>query len=209
METSATTYHYPNRMGRIILMSLEEIIGRSGVNSVLSRMDLNEYIGNYPPHNQELNFPFRHVSLILSGLETIYGPHGGQGIALRGGRSCFLYGLREFGPLFGLTDLTFRLMPLQTKLKVGGNSFAEIFNRYSDQRVEVEHTPKQMTWRITRCPMCWERHTETPACHLAVGVLQEALYWVSGGKFFHLEETECISRGDATCTIMIDKMPLS
>jgi predicted hydrocarbon binding protein len=209
MNTPAPNYNYPNRMGRIILMSLEEIIGRTGVSAVLNRVDLKDYIGNYPPHNQDLNFPFKHVSLILGGLEALYGPHGGRGIALRGGRSCFQYGLREFGPLFGLTDLTFRLLPLQTKLKVGSNSFAEIFNRYSDQCVVVEHESKQVVWKITRCPMCWERHTDAPACDLAVGVLQEALYWVSGGKYFHLEETQCVGRGDESCTIVIDKTPLS
>lgn len=209
MNTPEPNYFYPNRMGRIILMSLEEIIGRNGVNAVLNRADLRDYIGNYPPQNQDLKFPFKNVSLILSGLEALYGPHGGRGIALRAGRSSFQYGLREFGPLFGLTDLTFRLLPLQTKLKVGGNSFSEIFNRYSDQRVVVEQDAKHMYWQITRCPMCWERQTDAPACHLAVGVLQEALYWVSGGKFFHLEETHCIARGDASCTILIDKTPMS
>lgn len=209
MNTPAPIYYYPNRMGRIILMSLEEIIGRNGVNAVLNRADLKDYIGNYPPHNQDLKFPFKNVSQILGGLEALYGPHGGQGIALRAGRSGFQYGLREFGPLFGLTDLTFRLLPLQTKLKVGGNSFAEIFNRFSDQRVVIEHDVKHIYWQITRCPMCWERHTDAQVCHLAVGVLQEALYWVSGGKFFHLEETLCIGRGDASCTIVIDKTPMS
>jgi hypothetical protein len=209
MNTPTPNFYYPNRMGRIILMSLEEIIGRNGVNAVLNRVDLRDYIGNYPPHNQDLKFPFKHVSQILGGLEALYGPHGGQGIALRGGRSCFQYGLREFAPLFGLTDLTFRLLPLRTKLKVGSNSFAEIFNRYSDQRVLIEQDSKHIYWQITRCPLCWERHTDTPVCHLAVGVLQEALYWVSGGKYFHLEETLCVGRGDASCTIVIDKTPLS
>ena len=120
-------------------------------------------LGITRPITRTLNFPFKHVSQILSGLEALYGPRGGRGVALRSGRACFQYGLREFGPLFGLTDLTFRLLPLQTKLKVGGNSFAEMFNRYSDQRVMVEHDAKHIYWHITRCPMCWERHTDAPS----------------------------------------------
>ena len=35
-----------------------------------------------------------------------------------------------------------------------------------------------------------------PVCHLAVGLLQEALYWVSGGKVFNVEEKTCIAAGD-------------
>ena len=43
----------------------------------------------------------------------------------------------------------------------------------------------------------------------AVGLLQEALYWLSGGKVFNVEEIACIARGDAACTIVIDQTPLS
>ena len=147
MNTPTPTYYYPNRMGRIILLSLEEIIGRNGVNAVLNRADLPDYIGNYPPHNQDFKFPFKHVSQILGGLEALYGPHGGQGIALRSGRSCFQYGLREFGPLFGLTDLTFRLLPLQTKLKVGGNSFAKCSTGTATNESRSNRMPNIFTGR--------------------------------------------------------------
>ena len=44
---------------------------------------------------------------------------------------------------------------------------------------------------------------------MAVGLLQEGLYWVSGGKYFNVEETDCIAKGDLACTIMIDKVPMS
>jgi predicted hydrocarbon binding protein len=44
---------------------------------------------------------------------------------------------------------------------------------------------------------------------LAVGLLQEALYWLSGGKIFDVKEITCIARGDPACTIVIDPTPLS
>ena len=30
-----TLYHYPNKMGRIVLMAMEEVLGRNGINAVL------------------------------------------------------------------------------------------------------------------------------------------------------------------------------
>src|SRR5258706_2793331 len=209
MDVHQPAFFYPNRMGRIILLALEEILGGNGVNAALNRESLSNVIGNYPPHNQDLEFPFQFVSRLQSVLDDMYGPRGGRGVALRAGRACFQYGLREFGPLLGLTDLTFRLLPLQTKLKMGANAFADIFNKYSDQRVRLEDKGKRIFWNIERCPLCWERHVESPACHMAVGVLQEALYWVSGGKYFNVEETHCIARGDSVCTIVIDKTPMN
>jgi predicted hydrocarbon binding protein len=50
---------------------------------------------------------------------------------------------------------------------------------------------------------------DDPACHLAVGLLQESLYWVSGGKIFNVQETHCIARGDPACTIAIGMTPIS
>jgi predicted hydrocarbon binding protein len=44
---------------------------------------------------------------------------------------------------------------------------------------------------------------------MAVGLLQESLYWLSGGKIFNVEETHCIARGDKACTIVIDRTPIS
>src|SRR5688572_24221620 len=152
---------------------------------------------------------FETVSLLQKTLEQAYGHRGGRGLALRAGRACFKYGIKEYGSLMGITEMAFRLLPLQTKLQVGAKSFAELFNRYTDQKVHLEENEQKIFWHIERCPLCWERTADEPVCHLAVGLLQEALYWLSGGKVFNVEETACIARGDQACTIVLDKTPIS
>ncbi len=199
-------YHYPNKMGRIILLAMEEILGRNGIHAVLNHTKLHRWINNYPPNNLDLSFPFSDLSRIQVGLEEIYGPRGGQGLALRIGQASFKYGLREFGPMLGITDMAFRLLPLPTKLSTGAEIFAETFNKFTDQRVRIEDTETEIFWHIERCPVCWQRKTNKPSCNLAVGILQEALYWISGGKFFNVEETACIAQGDPACTIVIEKL---
>jgi predicted hydrocarbon binding protein len=201
-------YFYSNRMGRVILLAMEEILGRSGVNAVLNLVELPEYINHYPPYNQDLHFPFEHISSLQVGLEEAYGPRAGRGLAVRIGRACLKYGLREFGPELGLTDLAFRLLPLQTKLRNGSEAFAALFNNFTDQRVTLDRDEKYIYWSIGRCPVCWERQTDAPCCHLAVGLLQEALFWVSGGKYFEVEEKKCVACGDSACTIVIDRTPM-
>ncbi|MGB8215577.1 MAG: 4-vinyl reductase [Anaerolineales bacterium] len=201
-------YFYPNRMGRVVLLAMEEILGHSGVNAVLNLVNLSGYINDYPPYNQDLKFPFKHVTQLQVGLESAYGPRAGRGLAVRIGRACLKYGLREFGPELGLTDLAFRLLPLQAKLTTGSDALAALFNDYTDQRVRLERDEKYIYWHIERCPLCWERQADGPCCHLAVGLLQEALFWVSGGKYFEVEEKKCIACGDSTCTILIDRNPM-
>jgi len=198
-------YFYPNKMGRIILLAMEEILGKNGITAVLNHTNLHHWINNYPPNNLDLSFPFEDLSRIQIGLEEIYGPRGGQGLALRVGQASFKYGLREFGPMLGITDMAFRLLPLPQKLSTGAGIFADTFNKFTDQRVKVEDSENEIFWHIERCPVCWQRNTQKPSCNLAVGILQEALYWISGGKYFGVEETACIAQGDPTCTITIEK----
>ena len=211
MNTPDIHYYYPDRMGRIILLASEEILGRNGVNAVLNLAGLPEFIDHYPANKQEMNFRFEYVSRLQAALEDFYGPHGGRGVSLRIGRACFQHTLREFGPPFGLTDLTFRLLPMKSKLKIGTAALADIFNNYTDQRVSLEDNGQVLLWRIERCPLCWGRHdlSDGPACQMSVGLLQEGLHWISGGKFFNVEESHCIAKGDLSCTLVIDKAPMS
>ncbi|MCL4273021.1 MAG: 4-vinyl reductase [Anaerolineales bacterium] len=202
-------FFYPQKMGRIILLGMEEVISKGGVDAILHLAELDDLIQNYPPSKTEKSFSFEKVSLLLGTLEQAYGPRGGRGLALRTGRASFKYGLKEYGSMLGLTEVAFRLLPLSTKLRVGARSFAELFNKHTDQRVRVEETDSTIFWHIERCPLCWERKADEPICHLAVGLLQEALYWLSGGKVFNVEETACIARGDSNCTILVYKTPLS
>ena len=206
--TTPETFFYPNRMGRIVLLSMEEVMGRNGVNAVLKLASLPQLIETYPADDAQLSFPFKTLSSINDMLEHAYGPHGGRGLALRVGRACFNYGVRQYGKQLGLTEMAFRLLPLPAKVSAGARVFAELFNNYTDQRVRVEEEDGKLLWHIDRCPLCWERKAQDPVCHLAVGLLQEALYWLSGGKVFNVEEKTCIATGDATCTIVIDQSPI-
>ncbi len=206
---TAETFFYPQKMGRIIFQGMEEVIGPAGLDAILRLASLDQFVQNYPPPHAERTFSFEQVSSIQNALEVKYGPRGGRGLALRSGRACFTHGIKEYGSILGLTEMAFRLLPLSTKLHVGARAFAELFNKYTDQKVRVEEKDNKIFWHIERCPLCWQREAEEPVCHLAVGLLQEALYWVSGGKVFHVEETECIARGDGMCTIVIDQTPLS
>lgn len=191
-----------------MLLGMEEIMGSNGVEAVL-HLPLLEKFSPILQDNVDQPFSFEVVSAMQSALEQAYGPRGGRGVALRIGRSCFKYGLKEYGSMLGLTEVAFRLLSLPVKLRIGAKTFSDLFNKHTDQRVRVEEKEDKILWHIERCPLCWGRTAEEPVCHLAVGLLQESLYWVSGGKVFSVEETACIAKGDPACTIVIGQTPLS
>ena len=203
-----SAHYYSNKLARIILLSMEEVIGPKSLQSVLGLAGLNSLVGNYPPDNLERGISFESISAIQEALGALFGPRGSKGLNLRIGSVAFKNGLREFGPLIGVTDINFRLAPLEQKLHKGAELLAEIFNRFSDTHVIIESNQDYIYWKIDRCPVCWNRQSESPICHLAAGFLEESMYWVSGGKTFKIEETSCIAKGDSTCTIQIEKQAL-
>ena len=202
-------YYYPNRMGRIVLTAMEDIMGPHGVNATLNLAQLSHLVNNYPPNNLERAFEFAELSAIQAAVDEIFGTNGGRAVAFRTGRETFRYALKDFMPVLGIADLAFRPLHLGLKLRIGLEVFAETFNKFTDQVVRLSEDKTHHLWIIERCPVCWSRISKTPCCHLAVGLLRQSLSWVSSGREFHVEEVECFAVGDANCVIAIRKKPIS
>ncbi len=202
-------FYYPNKMGRIVLTAMEEIMGRHGVNAILNLAQLQHLVNNYPPNNLEMGFTFNEFSAIQETLDAMYGVRGGRGLAMRAGRETWRLALKEFVPVLGISDLAIRTLPLGIKIKIGLDIFAQTFNKFSDQQVRLGEDQRGYLWIIERCPICWQRSSSQPCCHLAVGLLEQSLDWVSRGRRFRVEEVSCVAKGDATCTILISKKPIA
>ncbi len=199
-----------NNYGRIALLSYEDVLGKSGLNALLHLASLSNLIDNYPPANMERGFDFADYTAILVALEEIYGPRGGRGLALRAGRATFKDILDNYGAMAGVTDLAFKVLPLQLKLRIGLNSAAKTFSEASDQTTSVQEVDNTIIWTIHRCPSCWTRQgSDKPVCYVTIGFLQAALNWVSSGREFRINESKCCAMGDAACEFVIQKDPIS
>jgi hypothetical protein len=195
-------------MGRIALLSMQEVLGENALNTVLSMARLHDYIGHYPPNNFEGAFTFDELGRLLQALEQMYGVRSGRNLARKAGRAAFRLAVGDFGPILGLADLSFRILPLRMRLRIGLEVLSETFNKYTDHAVRVEDDPRHFRWAVSRCGLSWGRHSDTPCCHFSVGIIEEVLYWVSGGHSFYVEEVACSAAGDAECVILTGKQPL-
>jgi predicted hydrocarbon binding protein len=118
--------------------------------------------------------------------------------------------LRNFGALAGAGDLAFRVLPMQTKLRIGIPAMARIFSQISDQHSTVEEFETDFHYTIHKCPQCWSRKgLDKPVCFIGAGLLQEGLKWVSGGSEFRVNESKCMAMGDSVCEYVIQKAPIS
>lgn len=202
-------FYNTNNYGRIALLSYEEVLGKKGLNILLNLASLGNLIDNYPPANMERDFDFADYTAILVALEDIYGPRGGRGLALRAGRETFKDILDNYGAMAGVTDLAFKVLPLQLKLRIGLSSAAKTFSEASDQLTTVKEDGDTIVWTIHRCPSCWGRQgADKPVCYVTVGFLQASLHWVSNGREFRINESKCCAMGESVCEFVIQKEPI-
>lgn len=201
-------YYYANKIARITLEALEDVMGKNGLNAILNLAHLPQLIDNLPPNNLEREFNFADFSAFNLALEEMYGPRGGRGLALRAGRAAFADALRNFGALAGAGDLAFKVLPLYAKMRIGIPAMARIFSQISDQYSTVREQENEFIYTIHRCPVCWGRTADKPVCFVAVGLLQEGLKWLSGGNEFRVNESQCVAVGDEVCEFVIQKTPI-
>jgi predicted hydrocarbon binding protein len=200
-------YFSSNKMGRIIYLAMEEVLGSSGIAETLLFANLAHRVGQYPPDNLDRQVSFHEISGTQAALERLYGQRGGPGLALKSGRVCFKYGLREFGSDINHGSASFRLMPLQAKVSRGIARVAQTINKISDQQVSVSDDEHSIYWNVENCPDCWSRKSDRPICHMTAGMLDELLTWISGGRRFRVEEIRCTAQGDPACVMRLDKLP--
>jgi predicted hydrocarbon binding protein len=202
-------YYNSNKFARIFLESIKEIAGGNGLNTILNYSHLPALVNNLPPDDLERAFDFAHFAMINQALEEIYGIRGGRGLALRIGRTTFDDVLKDYGALAGVGDPEFKVLPLRTKINLGLKAMAKIFSEKSDQISSVRETEDSYIYTVERCPVCWGRVADShPVCFYIVGLLQEGLNWVSGGKEFNVSESMCIALGNDVCEFVIQKQPL-
>ena len=208
VESESLPVQYSSQVVRILLLALEEVLGRSGVTAVLNLAQLGRRIAGYPPQTAELTFSFAEMQATLHSLDEMYGRRAGRGLALRTGRACFKYGLKEYGAAWNLNELSFRLQPLPQKVRLAVEACAGFYSQSIGRPVELTDEENRLVWRMAQCPECAGRQTTEPCCHLAVGLMQEAAYWASNGKNFDVEEVACVASGHPACLLVLDKRPL-
>jgi len=183
-------------------------MGKNGLNAILNLGGLSHLIDNYPPPNLKKEFDFSDVSTLCGSLEEMYGPRGGRGLQLRAGRVGFAKGGRKMGAMVGVGDLAFRVLPLSAKLKAGLPAMAMVFTQFSDQKSTVDDRDDHYIYTMAPSPICWGRTADRPICFAAKGLLEEGLHWVSNGRKFRVDETECIAMGAERCLFAIYKEPI-
>ncbi|MCU0519420.1 MAG: hypothetical protein MUF84_01825 [Anaerolineae bacterium] len=200
---------FPNKISRILLLAVRDVLGPNGSTAVLTTAKLPHYATALPVADFQPGLTFVEVGRLFEALESVYGVQASDRLAKQAGRESFRYWIEGFGGLVGFADVLLRFLPLSARARIGVEVVAEIFNRYTDQSVALGESRERYLFTLETCGFCTGRRAEIPACGYVHGTLDELLFWISRGRRFAIEETACIALGDPVCTFSIDKAPRS
>jgi hypothetical protein len=204
-----SSLYYPNKTARLAILSVEDVLGKKGVNTILHRANLPHLIDQYPPDDLALEFDFSDFSAITGAIEELYGSNGLHGLALLAGKTAFDKSIRNLGALGGVGNPAFRILPISAKLHIGIPTIARVFSQFSDQFSSAEEMHGQFIFSIHRCPVCWGRKTIKPTCYFVIGMLQAGVKWISGVNGFRIVQTRAHSCGEPTCEFTIEFNPVA
>lgn len=203
LETSGL--YLPNRIAYAFFTAMDDVMGKHGLQQLLTLSQLEHYQDAPPPDDLLRQFDFAELASLSEGLESMYGTRGGRGMALRIGRASFAKGLKSFGIMRGMGDPAFRALPLEKRIHYGLLGLESVYNNFTDQQATLTVEDGSYRFDIENSPMAWGRTADKPVCHAQVGIIQEALRWASNGYEFYVRETECSASGGHVCTFRINK----
>lgn len=196
------------QFAEIMLEGMQEVIGESDLQAFFQRSQYEQSRLRGAEDGPAGRLSFADLRDFQTAVEASFGVNGGRGVLLRSGRASFRHLLPAFWEQLGLTNLQYRLNPTPVRIRHGLKALGRVLAGLYDQEIEVSDEITFWKWRMAACPFCWQRETKGPVCDFAVGVLQEYLSWASSGRFYMVEEVECLGAGGSACTIHIMKKPL-
>jgi predicted hydrocarbon binding protein len=198
----------PNDALRLFFLAIEEVMGKEGMKAALRGAKLDSYIDNYPPKNLELGVKFSDYGKAEQAIEDFYGPRGAKAMLLRVGRATFNYGMKEQSTVLGLAGQALKLMPLPmtAKMKLLLEQMAAAGNKTVNQPVRLEENADSFTLIYDFCMCQFRPKHQMPCCYITVGLLSEAMRWLTD-KNFGIQEITCMNLGGDACRYRIPKTP--
>ncbi len=200
----------PNAALRLLFVSIEEVMGPSGMKAVLNGAKMSQYIGNYPPNNLEYGATFSQYGRLEQAIEDFYGPRGARAMLLRVGRATFQTGVKEQSAVLGLAGQALKNMPLlsmQAKMKLLLQQIVGAANKTINEKAHLEEDAESFTVVIETCMCQYRPKHPQPCCVVTSGTFMEAMKWLTE-KQFDIKEITCLNNGADACRFRIPKTPM-
>jgi len=196
----------PNQLFYLAFTTVEDVVGKNGLNSVLNYTGLKKFINNNPPNTLDLEHPTEDFTRFVSGMILVFGENGARSMMLRSGMRSFQIMLNDFPGLFNLEGVEIKKGTPDKLFKEYVRIQHTIIDAakyiFGDDLYKQYETDDMAVLEISPCYWCMGLETKSPICHGEVGFKLGAARWIFG-KDIRIEETHCIAKGDPMCRFVM------
>ncbi len=195
----------PNARVRRLMLAIQDVMGPSGLTTILRQASLQRFASALPPANSEPGLPAAEYAALMQAVENYYG-RGARGTLTRVGYAAFNRLVASRRLLAAGYRALFRFAPLQTRQLLALRWLArELAGRGG--RVTVYLDDNHLSLLDYESDATVGRRRDSEICWETVGEIQEALKWGTGLEY-DVNERGCKAKGDPACRFEVGD-PLS
>jgi predicted hydrocarbon binding protein len=195
----------PNARLRRLMLSIQDVMGLSGLATILRQAGLQRFANALPPNDTQPALRAAEYAALLQAIENYYG-RGARGILTRIGYASFARLVAAQPVNAGLTRRLLRLLPMSAR-RLAALRWYALRAHAPGARLSVRRDALHLQVVDAASDGTVGRQRETPICWLTLGEIQEALKWGTGLEH-EVSELDCRAAGNAACRFEIGA-PLS
>ena len=183
---------------RTMIDAIEDVAGVKGRNMVLRHADLEEYVENPPPIDEEIFIPNAHYRAICRALRDVFGK-GSRVLLIYAGEATIYKSFealpRAFAPVM-------RFLPGGLRRRAALKMAAMATERITGIPPKIEFQKGKIVYHYYNCPFCEGYESEAPICAYDIGILKAIVEWATG-KTHKVTEIDCAAMGAEACVYEI------
>jgi hypothetical protein len=197
-----------NRVSQLVLSGLKEIIGVSELAKIVSRIVHGEKATSQEINHEIPDVPDCDLEKMQVIMENQFGQKGMQGLMVRSGRASCKFFVKEYGSSMKVTSMEYRLLPSKKRLMIGLQAAAGLWSELFTAKISVVDQGDYWVWQETEpekknsCPHLSQN------CYFTIGLIQEYLSWMSGGKVFSVKKADPRVQEQVISCLRINKQPI-
>ena len=195
MSTDTTDRALPNARARRFMLAIQDVMGQSGLATVLRQAGLQRYASALPASDDSPGLKASEYAALMQAIENYYG-RGARGTLTRIGYASFqrlVAGQRLRARLF---RALLRPLPLPTRRLMVLRWLARQMTGGGTVRVHLDD--RNLAFVDQDSLATTGRTRESEICWVTLGELQEALKWGTGREY-DVAEMSCRAKGEPAC----------
>jgi predicted hydrocarbon binding protein len=196
-----------NMTYRVVLLGIQEIVGKNGLKSVLNYTGLKQYIDNFPPNNHDKEKCMAsEIARLDQGVVEVFGANGAYAVLFQVGKMQAKWGLEENPDIVEAAKKAIEDLPEREKVKTALEMTAATVSAEVGVNIWIEQEGEDFLYKSKEVSHCFDRISETPLCNVSDGFLVGILAWATGSNNWVAREESCMSMGETNCTFRVKKV---